>query len=176
MANIKARDGLNASIEIKATGTGTTIDPYVPVHQTSEARTTARTALADGTPTTAVTTSGGRTVVKSGQIPELQGNSNVTLTASTAETTLVPAGAAGILRDLTGLIFSNSSATGVNLTLRDATAGSARFIFYLPPTSSQMFAPPQGIFKQTTDANNWTVQSSGSVTSIECFAFWEVRS
>lgn len=89
----------------------------------------------------------------------------VTLTTSTAETTLLAAGAAGVYHDLSMLIVTNTSATPLVLSFRDATGGAVRFAVSLAANSSKELAfDPK--WKQTTAANNWTVQSSASVTSV----------
>lgn len=89
----------------------------------------------------------------------------VTLTTSVAETTLLAAGAAGEYHDLSLIIATNTSATPLVLSFRDATAGTVRFAVSLAANSSKEL-PFNPKWKQTTAASAWTVQSSASVTSV----------
>lgn len=95
----------------------------------------------------------------------------VTLTASTAETTLLASGGTGIFLDLTYLKCSNTSSTASAISIRDATAGTVRDTLVCPaqigPCEGQVYRVP---FAQTTAANNWTIQAGTSASSIICTA------
>lgn len=96
----------------------------------------------------------------------------VTLTASTAETTLLAAGGAGVFLDLTEIACTNSSTSSSLITVRDATAGSLRIPISCPaavgPCEGFVFAKVP--WRQTTANNNWTIQSSASASSYICTA------
>lgn len=96
----------------------------------------------------------------------------VTLTASTAETTLLAAGGAGVFLDLTEIACTNSSTSSSLITVRDATAGSLRIPISCPaavgPCEGFVFARVP--WRQTTANNNWTIQSSASASSYICTA------
>ncbi|MGH9970671.1 MAG: hypothetical protein ACREBG_23170, partial [Pyrinomonadaceae bacterium] len=92
----------------------------------------------------------------------------ITLTATT-ETTLIAAGAAGVFRDLTAVTLANTSATGVRVDVRDATAGTVRWSFWVPATQT-VGAVLRVPVTQTTAANNWTAQLSAAVTDVRIFA------
>lgn len=94
-----------------------------------------------------------------------------TITASTAETTVLTAVAATFL-DVYGVIVVNTSATAADITFKDATAGTARFDIYVPAGETRGFMLASGdAHTQATSNNNWTAQSSASVTSIKITMF-----
>lgn len=100
----------------------------------------------------------------------------ITLTASTAETTLLAAGGSGVFLDLTELSCSTTSATGNVITIRPATGATCpttagcRTIVCPASTSG---TPCEGwVWKvpwtQAASNNNWTAQASGSTSSVMC--------
>jgi len=92
-------------------------------------------------------------------------NQVTTITASTAETTIVTAVASTFL-DLYGLIVTNTSATAVTIALKDATAGTTRLNIAVPPGDTRGFMLPiDAAIKQTAVNNNWTATTQ-SVTSV----------
>lgn len=112
----------------------------------------------------------GRTVtVANGDRALITEGALITLTASTAETTLLTAGGANVLLDLTYWHCDNSSATAVTVSFRDATAGTVRDTYAIPAGGSNG-AVLQVPWKQNAANGNWTVQSSASVTSLFCRA------
>lgn len=98
------------------------------------------------------------------------------LTASTSETTIVTAGGSGVFNDLYGLIITNTSASDVaSVTIRDATAGTARFFFAVKAGATAGFTLDGGsAVPQTSSNNNWTAQSGTSVTSLQITALYVV--
>lgn len=91
----------------------------------------------------------------------------VTTISNTSETTIVSAGAAGVFRDIFLLLVSNTSATAVNVTIRDSTAGTTVFVLAVPAGQTVGYSLSAcDAIKQTTAANNWTAQASASVSSI----------
>lgn len=141
------------------------VDAGAPLKVGGQARTTNPTSVADADRVNAIFDKTGRQVVITNHVREMVAQNVVTLTASTTETTLLAAGAAGVFHDLTYLKLTNSSATGVLVTIRDATAGTAVDFWYVPPTTT-MGGVLQVPFKQTTAANNWTIQCGASVSSL----------
>ena len=97
------------------------------------------------------------------QKPVTTKQKTVTIT-STTETTILDA-VAGAYVDLASIVIANSSATGVTLSVRDATGGSVMKTWYVPPTDTRgmVFSIP---FEQKTLNKNWTIQSSVAVTSL----------
>lgn len=90
-----------------------------------------------------------------------------TISASTAETTILTAVASTFL-DVTSIIAINTSATALRIDIRDATAGTVRMALYLPAgdTRGFVFQVPA---PQTAVNNNWTAQCSASVTDVRIF-------
>jgi hypothetical protein len=135
------------------------------------AKTSLPTAATDGYLTGAMADKFGRQVSLIGTIRDLTGTQTTTISASTSETTIVTAGAAGIYNDLVMLIISNtSSSTNTRIDFRDATSGSV--LFSLQSNGGQ---PPVGFalpipIPQTTAANNWTAQCATSTTDVRIYA------
>lgn len=94
----------------------------------------------------------------------------VTLTASTSETTLL-ASVTGVFQDLTYLKCSNTSSTASVISVRDATAGTVRDTLVCPAAigacEGNVYSVP---FRQTAVTNNWTIQAGTSASSIICTA------
>jgi hypothetical protein len=100
----------------------------------------------------------------------LKDQQKTTITSSTSETTIVTA-VASVFMDLHGLVITNTSATACNVTIKDATAGTTRFIFAVPAASTVGFMlPSSDAHKQAVVNNNWTATCSASVASIEITA------
>lgn len=149
-----AHDGVDAGNPVKIGGT---------------ARQTNPTAVADTDRVNGFFDDVGRVVQMPYQCRDLVVQSGVITLTNTTETTLIAAGAAGVFHDLLSIRLANTSATAVRCDIRDATAGTVIDTFYLPAgdTRGQSFTIP---FKQTTAANNWTVQLSASVTDVRITA------
>lgn len=127
--------------------------------------------VANGQANGVITDKIGRLVVVASHARELVVTANVNLTTTT-ETTLFAAGGAGVFLDLTQLIITNDGSNAVNVTIRDATAGTVRAVFAvgkitIPANIQANFTPP---WPQTTANNNWTVQLSASVSTVHIFA------
>jgi hypothetical protein len=112
----------------------------------------------------------GRPVSLISTIRDLVGTQTTTISASTAETTIVTA-AASVFNDLIMLIVTNTStATTTRIDFRDTTAGSV--LFSLISIGGQQpvgFALPTPI-PQTTVNTNWTAQCATSTTDIRIYA------
>jgi len=117
----------------------------------------------------------GRVTVTEGHTRENCSSQSTTITASTAETTIVTAGGAGVFNDLTGLIITCTGDTAIaTLTLRDATGGTAKAIFDYPNAAAAPntplivdFTPP---LSQAAANGNWTLQASVNAGTIHVLA------
>lgn len=129
------------------------------------AKTANPTAVSDGTQVNNIADKLGKQVVV-GSIRDLKANQVTTITASVTETTIVTAVAA-VFCDLYGLIITNTSATAVNVAIKDATAGTTRLNIAVPAGDTRGFMLPEsGAIKQAAVNGNWTATSSASVTSL----------
>ncbi|TDK63563.1 hypothetical protein [Sapientia aquatica] len=104
----------------------------------------------------------GRVAVVQGHVRDLVGKQATTITSSTAATTIITAGGAGVFNDITRLTVTNGSATATAITLSDGTysevfncaAGGGFNIEFNPPMPA------------TTAATAWTITCGTSVASI----------
>lgn len=97
---------------------------------------------------------------------EMKDSQITTITASTAETTIVTADATYKL-DLYGIIVVNTSATATEISVKDSTAGTTRFWTSVPANDQRGFmATPSAAHKQAAANNNWTATCADSVSSI----------
>lgn len=78
---------------------------------------------------------------------------------------------ASTAHELVQAIFTNTSATDVTISIRDSTGGAVvcRILVKGGSTENIIFDPP--LFQSVVNTN-WTVQSSGSVTSLYAFGVW----
>jgi hypothetical protein len=125
------------------------------------------TAVASGDTTTHIVDLRGRGLVYGRQAREVTDKNALTLSASVTETTLI-ASVASVLHDITDIVVVNTSATATRIDFRDSTGGTIRWAMIVPggATSMHTFSQPLG---QTTAANNWTAQSSASVTDVRIY-------
>lgn len=136
-----------------------------PLTEGGLAKTANPTAVSDGQVVNALHDKLGKRVVV-GSIRDLKANQVTTITSSTAETTIVTAVASTFL-DMYGLIVTNTSATAVNVAIKDATSGTTRLNIAVPAGDTRGFMLPEsGGIKQSAVNNNWTATSSGSVASL----------
>lgn len=108
-----------------------------------------------------------RLVVTLNAVPENVVQNRVILTTTTAETTMLAADANNCL-DLTAIMMTNTSTTAVTISVRDSTGGTEVFGFRLAATGGGVALAFPTPFKQAAKNNNWTIQSSGSVTDVRC--------
>lgn len=111
----------------------------------------------------------GRQIVLPITIRDLVGTQTTTISASTAETTIVTQ-AASVFNDLLLLVISNTSATATRIDFRDTTGGSVLFSLEAPATDTRGFSLGGVAIPQTTVNTNWTAQSSASVTDLRIYA------
>lgn len=158
---------LRSIVGLLAHGTADTTSNR-PVKVGGQARTTNPTAEADGDVVHVITDKLGKLIVMLGVPRELIATGTTTITASTSETTILAAGAAGVFHDVTTLLIANTSASDTRVDIRDATAGTVRMSLYCTSgmTTGFTLASP---WPQTTSAANWTAQSSVSLTDLRIF-------
>lgn len=140
-----------------------------PVKVGGKARTTNPTAVADADRVDATFDDIGRQVVVLNQVRDLVVHQHTQIASSSSETTIVTAGAAGVFHDLTHLIVTNQTATAVNVTIKDATAGTTRMIIALAANGGAVipFSVP---VPQASAANNWTATLSSASVTVNIFA------
>jgi len=146
------------------TASGAT-DAGNPVKVGGLAKTTNPTAVTDGQRVNALFDKVGKQVCV-GAVRQLKGVQTTTITTTT-ETTIVTAGAAGVFQDLYGLTIANTSATAVNVAIKDATAGTTRITLQIPAGDTRGFMlPVDSAIPQAAAAANWTATVSAAVSSI----------
>lgn len=140
-----------------------------PVKLGGVARTANPTAVTDGQRVNASFDKVGRQLVTVGQPRALIAKATTTIASSSAETTILAAGASGVFHDLTHLILTNASGTAVTVTIKDATAGTTQMILDLAANGG-VNIPFERPVPQTTAANNWTATLSSSSVTVHIFA------
>lgn len=131
-----------------------------------KARTTNPTAVADADRVDATFDDIGRQVTV-GSIRDLKSTQQTTITSSTSETTVLTAVASTFL-DVYGVIVTNTSATATEVTFKDSTTGTTRFVISAPANDTRGFMLPESAaHNQATVNNNWTATCADSVASIE---------
>lgn len=146
------------------------VDAGSPVKVGGQAITALPTAVSNADRTNFVADKFGRQIAIPVTVRDLVGTQATTISASTAETTIVTA-AASTFNDLIMLIVSNTSAsTNTRIDFRDDTGGSVLFSLQVnggqPPVG---FALPVPI-PQTAVNKNWTAQCSASTIDIRIYA------
>ena len=175
-ANVLSVQGVSSGTTLPVTSTGSVahdgVDSGNPVKVGGMARTTWPAAVSDADRANLITDKFGRTIVTSNP-RDLRGNQQTTITSSTAETTIVTAGAAGVFNDVHDIVIANTSATACNVTIKDATAGTTRFVFAVPSGQTVRWSVPScDAHKQVAAANNWTATCGTSVASISITALY----
>jgi hypothetical protein len=128
----------------------------------------------DGVDVAVLADHAGRLVFSEGHTRENCASQYTSIAASTAETTIVTAGGAGVFNDLTGLIVTTTNAVAATLTFRSATGGATIFVLDYPNTSAIPnvpfvldFTPPMS---QAVANANWTVQASANAGAFKITA------
>lgn len=129
------------------------------------------TAVTDGQLVGAFGDKYGRQVALLGTIRDLVGTQTTTISASTAETTIVTA-AVSIFNDLTLLVVSNTSAsTNTRIDFRDTTGGTVLFSLQSIGGANPVgFSLGGAIIPQTSVNTNWTAQCATSTTDVRVYA------
>lgn len=114
-------------------------------------------------------------VITAGAPRTLKANQVTTITSSTGETTIATAVASTFL-DLYGILITNTSATAVNVQIKDGTAGTTRLTIAIPATETRGYMLPlDSAIKQSATNANWTATSSASVASLVITALTVAR-
>lgn len=131
------------------------------------------TAVSDGQLVGAAADKYGRQVALLGTIRDLVGTQTTTISASTAETTIVTA-AASVFNDLTLLVVSNTSAsTNTRIDFRDTTGGTVLFSLQSIGGANPVgFSLGGAIIPQTSVNTNWTAQCATSTTDVRVYAVY----
>lgn len=108
----------------------------------------------------------GRMVITAGNVRELVGVQTTNIVNSVAETTVVTAGGANVFNDLSCLNITNRTATAVNVTLKDATAGTTRAIYDLAASGGIVIPFPVPMPQAAANAN-WTVTLSVNTVTVD---------
>lgn len=102
----------------------------------------------------------------------LKGTAQVSLGATTSETTIIAA-TASTFHDVYGLILANTGATTTKVSIRDDTAGTVRAIIEVPTLETRGFMlPVDSALPQTAVNKNWTAQCGSATTALEVTAFY----
>lgn len=138
-----------------------------PVVIGGEARTTLPAAVASGDAVRLVSDDNGRLVVVNAAPRDLVGTSFKSLSVSTTKT-LVPAGGAGVLRDIVSLTLSNpSSASEAVVVIYDnITSGNEVFKITLPVAGGPRHLSFSVPFPATTANVTWGIKSSVVGTTV----------
>lgn len=158
--------GVAGSLAIGGNGAAAATATGNPLRGASIGKTANPTAVTDGQTANFISDKLGKQVVV-GSIRDLKANQVTTITSSTAETTIVTAGGASVFLDMYGLIVTNTSATAVNVAIKDVTAGTTRLNIAVPAGDTRGFMLPEGgAIKQSTAASAWSATCSASVASV----------
>jgi hypothetical protein len=142
-----------------------------PIKIGGQAQTGNPTAVTSGQRVNAMFDKVGK-LITAGAIRTLKGMQQTSIVGA-SETTIVTAGAAGVFRDLYGLILANTSATSVYVIINDATGGLQRMVISLPANDTRGFTVPvDSALPQTTAASNWTATVNTAVTAIQVTALY----
>lgn len=170
--SVAGSTGNTAVVGPTASGAALTVPP---VTIGGRAATTAPTAVTDGQVVNAMFSKTGKQVVIA-TLRTMKSSQKTTITASTTETTIITAGAAGVFNDLYGLVLANSGASTTKVDIRDVTAGTIIATLEVPTLETRgfMLSADSG-FSQTTAASAWTAQCTTSTSSLEVTAMFAVN-
>ncbi len=167
--NIKS-SGATFTVQAAGDVASASADSGNPVKVGGQARTTNPAAVTDGQRVNAIFDKLGKQISVPA-IRVLKGTQHTTITSSTAETTAVAAAGSGVFADVYRLVIANTSATGSSVTIKDATAGTTRYVFWVPANDTRGFSGDAGSATiQSSSNNNWTATCGTSVASIEITA------
>lgn len=122
------------------------------------ALTTNPTAVATGDAVRIMCDDQGRVVTSPHSVRDLVGIQQTNL-ANQTETTIVTA-AASTFHDIVGFTIHNGGSALNQVTIRDSTAGTTRFVFQLAADGGGTVFTPCVPIPQATVNNNWTAQAS----------------
>lgn len=110
----------------------------------------------------------GKQIIRLNAVRELEVHQHTEIASSSSETTILTAGAAGVFHDVTHIILTNQTATAVNVTIKDATAGTTRMIVALAASGGATLSFPIPV-TQAASANNWTATLSSAAVTVDIF-------
>jgi hypothetical protein len=111
----------------------------------------------------------GRQVVQLHQARDLVSHQSTQIVNSTAETTIISQ-TASEFHDIIALVITNQTATAVNVTIKDSTAGTTRMIVALAANGGAVICPSTPIPQLAAVNNNWTATLSNATTTVNVFA------
>jgi len=110
------------------------------------------------------------------KLASLKGRQETTITSSTAATSIIPAGAAGVFNDLYGVLLSNTSASASEVTIQDGSGTDQPILINVPAGDTRGFVwPSSDAQPQTTAATAWTATCGTSVASMKVTALYTKR-
>lgn len=146
-----------------------------PVTIGGRAATIAPVAVADGQVVNAMFSKTGKQVVI-GALRTMKSDQKTTISASTAETTIIAAGGAGVFNDPYMIALANSGASTTKVDIRDDTGGTIRATIEVPAGDTRGFALPVDSGLSQAVANKvWTAQCSVATTALEVTAMFAVN-
>lgn len=172
--NISIDDGGN-SITVDGTVTASNAagdvahdgaDSGNPVKVGAQARQTNPTAVADADRVNLIADDVGRQVVVLNNVRDLVTTGSATLT-TTANTSIIAAGGAGVLHDVTLVTLSNTSSTAVRVDFKDGT--TTKFSVYLAADGGGAVVPFAVPLPGTANTA-WNAALSAAVTDVRVFA------
>lgn len=163
-------NGTSLRVQDLASGTTAATAPTSAQLLGNLAKTALPTAVTDGQLASNMGDKFGRQIVLPNAVRDIVGKQTTTISASTAETTIITA-VASTLNDLLAVWISNTSATPARVDIRDDTGGTIIFQLYIPAGDMRGFSLTTP-WPQTAANKNWTAQSSASVTDLRIAALY----
>lgn len=157
-------NGSSLRVQDLASGAPAATAPANAQLQGNLAKTALPTAVSDGQMVNNMGDKFGRQVIVNNAMRDLMATQTTTISASTAETTIITA-TSSVFHDLTAVFISNTSASATRVDIRDTTGGSVIFQLYIPAGDVRGFTLTTA-WPQTSVNTNWTAQSSASVTDL----------
>jgi hypothetical protein len=135
-----------------------------PIKFGGKARQTNPTAVADGDRVDAMLDDVGRFVPVDQNVRDNIADAEQSYTTTTEAAVLSAAGS-GVFLDLKEILITNTSASNVTVSIRDATTGTIRRRFRCPANETRgiVFSTP---LRQTTANNPWTAQLSDALSTV----------
>jgi hypothetical protein len=159
----------NFNAQVQGNVANAATDSGNPIKIGGVARTTANpTAVSAGQRVDSFFTSTGKQVIVLQAPRGLIARQHTLISSSSTETTILAAAGASIFHDMTQLVLTNQSSGQVNVTIRDATAGSTVMVISLAGNGGAVL-PFNVPVTQSTANNVWTAQLSNATTIVSIF-------
>ena len=166
LSNVASVDTLSEAF-VQGDTAHDSVDAGAPLKIGGKARTTNPTAVANADRVNAIFDDLGRLVVVLNHVRDLIAHQHTQIASSSSETTIVSAVASTFL-DLTSLVITNQTATAVNVTIKDATAGTTRMIIALAANGGAVMNFPVPVTQAAVN-NNWTATLSSAAVTVNFF-------